>query len=496
MELKKLVKNTSYLAGTSVFDFLAGVIRAKINAIILGPTGIGIVNQLSFMSQKMSQFTMLSMSEAVTKQIAENKDKPEIRDLVSASIKSYVILVLSFMLFSTAVFLIFSEKLTAYIFGDLKYIVYFYVGLFSIPIFILNSIPFAILKGLKDIKSISIAKVGIIITNLVVFIPLVLLFKLKGAVIFLPVSYLINLSFNYFITRKKHLLRLNISFRSLMHVKMKKIFVKELFLFSGFGLIIGSYSIFSEFVCRTILIDHLGIKAIGLYRPIIAWSALYVSFLIYSFSTYLFPRFAETKSNKEATGVLNDAIRLSTLLLYPMLFIAIPYRNLFLKIFYSTEFLEAGKYLPYHFIGVIFYIWWYILTQSMTPTGKIKQHALFMFLYFSLDMAVTLSTVPRLGLYGWMLKYIISPVVFFIIYYLYLYKKTKFRFTKSNILIMLYLFGGSIFLTLGMAFRKTVLISYVLGPSLLLFSWFLLKRNERNIISKRILFLKNLIWKE
>ena len=100
MELKKLIKNTSYLAGTKVVQFFTGIISAKINAVLLGTVGIGVVKQLDFMSRQMANFTRLSMSEAVVKQIAENKDDNEIRDLASASLKSYIVLVLSFMLIS------------------------------------------------------------------------------------------------------------------------------------------------------------------------------------------------------------------------------------------------------------------------------------------------------------------------------------------------------------------------------------------------------------
>ena len=496
MELKKLIKNTSYLAGTSVFNFVAGVFRAKINAVILGPNGIGIINQLNFMSQKMSEFTMLSMSEAVVKQIAENKDKKEVRELINASLKSYIVLVLSFMVFIIIVFWIFSEKLTIYVLGDLKYMIYFYIGLFAFPILILNSIPYAILKGFKDVKSISIAKVGTAVINLIVFLPLVLLFKLKGAVIYLPLSYLISLLINYLITRKKHLIRLNIGLKTIFRVRMRKSFVRELFLFSGFGLTIGSYTIISEFVCRSIVVSHLSVDAIGLYRPIIAWSSLFTGFLIASFSTYLFPRFAETKTDEETVGILNDAIRLNTFLLLPFLFLGIPYRNLLITIFYSKEFLEAGNYLPLHFIGMIFYVWWYNLALSLTPTGRIKQHAFFMFLYLTLDIGVTFVTVPVWGLYGWMMKHLLSPVVFSVIYYLYLRKSMKFRLSRDNVWIMLYLFSISVILSVSLVWKDFFVISYFLGPLLLFSAWFLLKDSEKKLIYGRVMAVKKKVLRK
>ena len=121
-------------------------------------------------------------------------------------------------------------------------------------------------------------------------------------------------------------------------------------------------------------------------------------FILPAFSTY--PRFCELNSNKEISSLLNDGIRLGTFAMMPLLLIGIPYKNIIISLFYSDEFLGASVYLAYHFIGVTFYVWWYVFGQSMTPTGRIKQHGVFLMLYFALDMIVTYFFVKEIGLYG------------------------------------------------------------------------------------------------
>ena len=58
----------------------------------------------------MTQFTTLGMSEAVVKQIAESSSNENIKELVSASLKSYITLVLSFMVITILFFALFSHK--------------------------------------------------------------------------------------------------------------------------------------------------------------------------------------------------------------------------------------------------------------------------------------------------------------------------------------------------------------------------------------------------
>lgn len=483
MELKILVKNTSYLLGSNVIKFIAGIVRTKLNAIYLGTAGVGLVNQLGFLTQKMSMFTTLSMSEAVVKQISENTSKADVREFVASSLKSYIILVFSFMFVSILSMYFFASDLTIYVFGDIKYLSVFYLGIFSFPLLLLNSIPFSILKGFRSVKLIAKARLVVVVFNLVLFIPLLFAFKLKGAIAFVPISFVTTLLINFYFVEKYHLREMGLNINSIFNASLKNRFVIELLTFSGFGLFIGLFSIITEFACRSIVVYNLGIAKIGLYSPIMTWAGLFTGFLLPSFSTYLYPRFCTVKSNHEISGILNDALKLGTLALAPLIFLGIPYRNIFIVLFYSKDFVEAGIYLPFHFMGVVFYVWWYIFAQSMTPTGRIKQHSIFCALFYSLDVVVTYILVPKYGLNGWMLKYIISPVIFFIVYFIYSRRKLGFNITRSNLRLMSYLIlnGGILIFIISFTEKAEKLIFY-LGPLMLLISFFLLKKNEKKYL--------------
>ena len=75
MELKLLIKNTSYLVFSRIIKFLVGVLRAKLIAIFLGVVGAGIISQLTMITNRMSQFTLLGMNDGLVKQIAESRSE-------------------------------------------------------------------------------------------------------------------------------------------------------------------------------------------------------------------------------------------------------------------------------------------------------------------------------------------------------------------------------------------------------------------------------------
>src|SRR4030043_484254 len=93
MELRKIIKSTSYLISSKIVQFLIGIVKAKIGAVYLGTTGIGIYTQVNNLTSMISQLTLLSMNDGLVKQIAQNREKKNFKDILSGLIKSYAILI-------------------------------------------------------------------------------------------------------------------------------------------------------------------------------------------------------------------------------------------------------------------------------------------------------------------------------------------------------------------------------------------------------------------
>ena len=491
MEFVKLVKNTSYLVGTRLVKFIAGIFRSKLNAIYLGTEGVGIVSQFLMMINTSTNFTTLGMNDAVVKQIAENSYLEDSKKIIASSIKTYLITISFFILLSSSVLFIFRHNITKYVFGNDIYIKIYYLAIITFPILIINGVFFAILKGFKGIKHIASARIGIIISNLLIFVPLVVIYKLKGAIVYLPISFLVTLIWNFYFSYKYYLKPNNLNIRSVIKAPIKSTFQKEMLIFSGYGLVVGIMAILSTFIGRSIVVTHLGIDKLGIYSPIITWASLFTGFLLPSFSTYLFPRFSIVRTNQEATGIINDALRLASLSLLPLLLLAIPFRSILIKAFYSSDFLEASLYLPFHFLGVVFNVWFVVFGQTMTPRGFIKQHSFFKFLFYCISLSLTFILVPKLGLYGWMLKFIISFVFLFVVNYLFLSIKTDFKISKENIILMIYILFSAILLIILERVFETNILGMILGPLMLVSTFFLLKNNEKEFVQKKITSIIN-----
>lgn len=489
MEFRKLIKNTSYLVTTRFAQFIVGIFRSKINALILGAEGVGIVNQFSMLLSQSSSFTTLGMSEAVVKQIAENDKENSSVQLIAASIKTYLITVLIFIFVSTTILFFFRFQITTYIFGSNDYLNFFYLAILSFPLLIVNGVFFAILKGFKGIKHIAIARMATVFSNFLIFLPLIFIYKLNGAVAYLPISYVVTIIWNFYFTNRFYLKPKELNLAIVLKAPVNKRFQKEMLTFSGFGLVISLISMSSVFIGRSIVVTDLGIEKIGIYSPILLFASLFTGFLLPSFNTYLYPRFSEVKSNFEAAGIINDALRLASLCLLPLILLGIPFRSILIETFYSKEFLEASNYLPFHFFGVIFNVWFVIFGQTMTPRGFIKQHSIFKFIYHAINIFLAVILIPIYGMYGYTMKFVIGYLFLFTVNYLFLRFKTEFKISFSNLKLMFFLCFSAIFLIiLDFVFSMDKTGMFV-GPILLIASYFLLNLREKKFLKEKLFFL-------
>ena len=488
MELKILFKNTSYLLTARIAKFAVGFIRAKLVAILLGTIGAGIISQLNQLTLLLSQFSMQNMNDGLVKEISEsNKQEKEFGQKLAGLIKSYVIMVIIILSLVLAISMYFSKELTVYFFGDIKYYGYLFIGLASFPILVINSISFAILKSFKQIKYIARSELIVLFINLLLFIPMIYFWGLTGAVIHIALALVSILIVNHYYAQTIILSSVKITYIDILRAKITRKAIRELFVFVGYGLTAGMALNFTDTITRTIIVTKLGIDAIGLYSPVIIWASLFTGFIMPSIDTYLYPRFCECKSDPEMIGVMNDSLRFVTLLMVPFILISIPIRFQIIPLFYSYDFKVAGNYLPWHFLGTLIYLWMYIFWRAMMPTGRIKIEGVLVIIMCIIDFILVYVMVPGFGLYAYMLKFLISPILFFVFYFIFWKKAIHFKLDLENLVLMGYSLISYIIIMAAEKFiTANYKINFLIGLSLTGLLFFMLNKSEKKYISNKL----------
>lgn len=484
MELKILAKNTIMLASPKVIKFAVGILRAKLIAIYLGVVGAGIIDQLQSTISEISNISLASLPDGMVKLIAQQNGIEFDLIKISAIIKTYVVMVIPITIFMTFIGYYFADEITLYILGDIKYKLFFQIAFIAFPITVMTTTLRAPMKAFKEVKSFAIAEVSIIIINIIIFVPLIYFFKLTGGVIYVTLSFVTSFFVTYSLVRKNVMKKYNIKFKDVTKAVFSNTYFKELLSYMGVGLVGGTYFIFAEVTTRAIVVNELGIEKLGIYSPITKWSGLFVGFILPSIYTYLYPRLSESKSNEEITGVINDVLRLITFVALPFIIMGISLREEVIPFFYSQEFSEASIYLPFHFTSLVFVIWAAILSQLFYATGRLKGFLIFGLVLNSLSLIIVYYLVPAYGLYGYLTKFTIIPILTLISYFIYWTKEVQLKVFNENLKIM----GYSIFCGVLLLFFKDINFFLLLALSLGLISLmvFFLKKNERNFILKKL----------
>lgn len=478
MELKNLAKNTTILAFPKIINFLLKLIRAKLNAILIGTMGVGIVSQLQVVFNKLSQMSLLAMNIGCTKLIAE-KNTEEKKEEIASIIKTIFILVLPLTVIIYLSGFLFSKQITKLILGENDLNKYFLIIFMVFPFLTIASVLKSVLTGFKKIKYIAISELLLVLITFVTFVPLIYYFHISGAVVNYAISIITTFILAYIYTLQKTLKSIGVSVNDIVKSKYSKIYAKELLIIGGIGMTLGYYDIFYEITSRSILVNQLGISKIGLYSPIIAWGGLFTGLIFPSISQYIFPRLSETKSDEEIALIINDILRFVTFVVLPFILLGISYRDIALRIFYSSEFLEAAKYLPFHFFGILWVAWWYALMQIFTPTGRVKKYVPFGVSFTTINFIIIYLFVPVYGLWAWVATFSIIPVIAVITLFIYFKKEIGLSINNENKKIIIYGVLSSLLIILIPVPQKYL---YFIGPLLVGGMCFFIKENEKEYI--------------
>lgn len=483
-EINILVKNTAILASPKILIFILGLIKTKVIAYFLGTVGFGVVDQLSSTLTYIRQSTLSFLPDGMVKLLAKEKSEDFNKDEIGAIIKTYFYLLVPIILVVVGLTYIFADSITIFVFGDIKYRKYLLLGICALPISFVGLSIGALLKAFKEIKSIAIKDIAIFAINFLIFIPLVYYLKEWGAVISVVLSFLVSFAVSFFLVRKNVFYRYHIAFGKILKAKFSNKHFKELLAFVSVGIIGGTFRVFENMASRAIVVNDLGVDKIGLYAPISKWQTLFIGFILPAVYTYLYPRLSEAKGDKDIISVVNDVIRMITFLTLPFILVGISTREWIIPLFYSNEFGEASLYLPYHFSFLFFMVWGTILEQIFAPTGRLKALLVFLIVIYSLSLVMIYYLIPPYGLYGYLLKFTVTPFVALIVLFFYWKKEIGFSVRKVNVQLVSYaVFSAALMVLIkDTSIILQILIAVILTLLLVLF----LSKNEKKTILKKL----------
>ncbi len=458
--MKQVFKATVILGGATLIATFVRVVNTKFIAIFLGPVGVGVFYQIVYFAQTMYMLTCFGTRMGVTKYLSESKSQQD-HDAVRTIVLTCIVFLLMISIPISFAVLIYAGAISRFLFDTPQYATYIRFVALAIPIGTLMDFSQGILYGLRMVNRIALYNATECIFNAMVLLPLIYFLGLKGAVTSIYTTYTIQ--FILLIIIIKRYSPIPISFNIFKWARIKFSSIGKVIHYGVVTLVITfSREIVLTILFRRLIIVNLGIEANGIYAPAFGISYQLWLLVVFAVYAYTFSRISEAKDNAEIQMEVNNSVRSILLLMGPVIFILIGFREQIVLLLYTYEFLPVVDVMPIQFIGDFFKLLVISISLPIHARAHLKAMLIFelgMYLFFYLTAQ---SLIPSMGLMGASWAYLLLYLVYFIVVTPYIMKKFHFRLEKINVWIMVTTF--MLLLTgyyLDLSFFRTVLASII-----------------------------------
>lgn len=343
----RVLKVMGLFSGVQFLSILCSIVRTKLVAIWLGPTGIGLFGLYNSVIETISGITQMATGTGVVRELAISPSE-NLPKLVAVVRRWGWALGLA----GASLTLMLSPLLSRITFGDDEHIWGFMLLAFSVLLLTLSSTESAVFQGLKRYNRLAKATVGGTIVSLLCSAPMFYFWGINSVIPSLLIGALAT-----WVCRGLY--------RQKVATPSQPISAKEtLITGKGFALL-GLYMTITMFATNAvsyIFMSYLnrtaGTETAGLYQAGFTLVNRYVGLVLVAVGMEYLPRLSEVShSPRRIELFLNHEITLIMLVMLPIVTIFIAADELIVRFLYDKTFLVMLPFITWAVIGTIFRAW-------------------------------------------------------------------------------------------------------------------------------------------
>ena len=345
---RQIFKATSLFGGVQVFNIIISIIRSKIIAVLLGPTGRGISGLFTSTTSLVGSLTNFGLGTSAVRNISEARetnDKSRISKVITVLrrlvwITGFLGLLLTFILAPTL------SKLT---FGNENYTIAFRWLSITLLFNQLTSGQNVLLQGMRQLKFLAQANLIGSVVGLLISVPLYYFYRIDGIVPALIISSFASLIIAWSFSKRIKTVPTKVSKRETL--SEGKSMLTMGFMLSLSGLITTAAS----YIIRAYISNTGSLDDVGLYNAGFAIIGSYVGLVFTAMSTDYYPRLSGiAQNNVKAKELMNQQAEIALLIIGPILCIFLIFANWAVILLYSTKFTPINGMIQWSALGMYF----------------------------------------------------------------------------------------------------------------------------------------------
>jgi PST family polysaccharide transporter len=390
----RILRSSVLMGGAQVITLGIGFVRTKIVALLIGPSGVGLVGILTTFNGNLTALAGWGLGTSGVRTIsgASNEEKPG----KIAAVRHFGLLLSWLGLLAMALLFWPIGRVT---FKNSDYNTELFIAGLAIPLAIATSMWSALLQSHGQLKTLAKSQVTSAIIGLSVGVPAIYYLGTKG----IAASILLAAAAPAIVTWRAARLHCPPTCEG-----PDKKTITELVHLGGALMIVTLSAQLSAFGIRHVIIRQEGLEAAGYYQAAFAIAGSLPGFVFMAMSADFFPRIVAAKNEIEAQYLTEKQIQAGILLALPFLVALLTMGKLCIRLLYAASFDAATPLLSWMVWGVFLRLisWpmgYWMLARGVPSTVIMVE--------ISINLILTVMPIvlmPRFGLTGSAVGYLLS----------------------------------------------------------------------------------------
>lgn len=343
-----ILKSTVFVGGSQVISILIGIIRTKFIAVILGPSGIGLMSMYQSVIAIVSTVTGLGIGTSGVRQIAEAAGTgDEMR--ITRTIHTLRRMMLFLGLFGMMIMIALSTPISRITFNDTRHV----GAIIALSIVLLfgsiNIGQLAILRGMRHIADYAVVNVLGALIGTLFSIPIIYVWHEAGIVPSLVVVSMMAFLPSWWYARKISIAKILMGFKDICRESKSFLYLGFIFMLTG---LISNVVIY---LTRLLVLQELGMQSVGLFQAATMLSTTYIGIIFTAMGSDFYPRLTAVAGDNEiCNSLVNEQIEVGLLIGTPGILATLTFAPYVIHIFYSMQFVAAAEVLRWQVLGIFF----------------------------------------------------------------------------------------------------------------------------------------------
>lgn len=367
---RQILKSTALLGGAQVVNIGVGIVRTKILALLLGPSGLGLSGLYVSTTSLIGTLTGFGIGSAGVRQIAEASGSGD-ENRIARTVQTLRLTSLLSGILGMVLVVILSPLLARWTFNDPKYAAG--IALVSLTLLFggISGGQLALLQGMRRLKELAACTIWGGVFGTIISIGLVWWLKERGIVWFIVSSSAFTILTAWWYARRISVKAVVFRFKDYMTEARALVGMGGAFLVSG---LLGSLV---AYLTRILVVRELGMDSVGLYAAAWTLASLYAGMVINAMGTDFYPRLTAASADNEAMcRLVNEQTEMGLLMALPGVVATLVFAPWVMKLFYSAKFLAAAPVIQWMVLGVALRVISFPMGYILLAKGKARMFAI------------------------------------------------------------------------------------------------------------------------